>query len=328
MDQGGARRARLVEAAHRRQRLIANRQVHVPYRRDRRACAHERHHRIAPVAHEPLGQHRLVSQVGVDADAVVGHVDGGEYPLHAGPRSGRRLQIAALDLGRVMGRADDAEPERVPRDGIGAVALGTGELGLAVELGEAGADGGPRRGRCQGQRGVACSVEHRGHDLAVAGAATEHAAEPVHHLCLAGARRGAQQFGCGNQHARRARAALGRAVAQEGPLQAVEASLPGEALHGFHVAPCGLGHGHHAAAHLGAVEQHRAGAAVAGVAAYLGAGEPEIVAERVGEAPERRRRDRDRFPVDREGDGTVPAHIMLPSSASVRAVSVRAASRR
>ena len=86
-----------------------------------------------------------------------------------------------------MGRADDAEPERVRRHGIGAVALGTGELGHAVELGEAGADGGTCRGRRQGLWGIARRVEHRRHDLAIAGAAAEHAAEAVHHLRRAGA---------------------------------------------------------------------------------------------------------------------------------------------
>ena len=41
-----------------------------------------------------------------------------------------------------------------------------------------------------------------------------------------------------------------------------------------------LAHRHQAGADLSPVEQHRAGAAVAGVAADLGAGEAEIVAQR------------------------------------------------
>ena len=236
-----------------------------------------------------------------------------------------------------MGRADDTEPERVLRHGVGAVALGTGELGHAVELGEPRADGGAGRGRAERLRRIACGIEHRGHDLAVAGAAAEDAAEAVHHLGRAGTGRGAQHLGRGHQHARRAGAALRRPVAEEGPLQAVQPAVPGKALHGLHGAPGSLGQRHHAAAHLLAVEQHRAGAAVARVATHLGAGEPEIVAERIGEATQRWRRDRDRPPVHSEGNSAADrwrvrsvcaahVHIMLPSSESVRAVSVRAAS--
>ena len=42
---------------------------------------------------------------------------------------------------------------------------------------------------------------------------------------------------------------------------------------------------HQAGAHRPAVEQHRAGAAHAVLAADVGAGQPEVVAERVGEQP-------------------------------------------
>ena len=49
-------------------------------------------------------------------------------------------------------------------------------------------------------------------------------------------------------------------------------------------AALGLAQRDQAGADLRAVEQHGAGAAVAGVAADLGAGEPEIVAQHVGEA--------------------------------------------
>ena len=202
-----------------------------------------------------------------------------------------------------MRRPNDPEPERIRRHGIGAVALGTGELGHAVELGKPGADGRAGRGRAERLRGIARRVEHRGYDLAIAGAAAEDAAEAVHHLCSAGARAGAQHLGRGDQHAGRAGAALRRAMAQKGPLQAVEPAILREPLHGLHAAPCSLGQRHHAAAHLCAVQQHRAGAAVAGVASHLGAGEAEIVAERIGKAAQRRRCDRYRPPVDREGDG-------------------------
>ena len=74
VDQAGIRRAGLVEAAHRRKRLVADRKILVADGRHGRARAHQRHYRVSPVAHDSLGQHRLVPQVGVDADAVRRHV--------------------------------------------------------------------------------------------------------------------------------------------------------------------------------------------------------------------------------------------------------------
>ena len=193
VDQGCVRLKGSVQAAHRRRRLVADRQVLVPHRDDRLARAHQRHHGVAPVTHDFLGQHRLVAQVGIDADAVGGHVGGGEHARHAGPRAGCRRDVAEHDPRRLMRRPDDPEPECVRRHGVGAVALGTGELGHAVELGKPGADGRAGRGRGQGLRGIARRVEHRGYDLAIAGAAAEDAAEAIHDLRRAGARAGAQQ---------------------------------------------------------------------------------------------------------------------------------------
>ena len=331
VDQGRIRRTGLVQAAHRRQRLVADRQVFVSKRRHRLTRAYQGDHGVAAVAHDLLGQHRLVAQVGIDADAVRRHVGGAEHPHDTRPGGGRGVQVAEHHACGLVRRADDAEPERVRRHRVGAIALGPGELGRAVELGEAGADGGAGRRRREGQRRVARRVEHRRHYLAVAGAAAEDAAEAVHHLRRAGAGAGAQQLGRGDQHAGRAGAALGCAVAQEGPLQPVQPAVRGESLHGLHMAAGGLGQRHHAAADLGTVEQHRAGAAVAGVAAHLRPGKAEVVAQRIGESSQRRCCDRHRLPVDRERGGSVqavPAHIVLPRSASVRAVSVRAASRR
>ena len=65
-------------------------------------------------------------------------------------------------------------------------------------------------------------------------------------------------------------------------------------------APLRLTGGDEAGAGLLTVEEHRAGAAVAGVAADLGAGKPEAVAQRTGEARERIGGDGDRIAVDPE----------------------------
>ena len=93
-----------------------------------------------------------------------------------------------------------------------------------------------------------------------------------------------------HQHARRADAALRRAVREEGA-PAARDSVPSRRPGLRPSSPRGPSHwpiGDEAGADLLAVEQHRAGAAVAGIAADLGAGQAELVAQHVGEAPRRR----------------------------------------
>ena len=65
-------------------------------------------------------------------------------------------------------------------------------------------------------------VEHRAHDLVVAGAAAQVAGQPVAHLRLGGVRALFQQRLGGDQEARRADAALQRGVLQELALQRVQ----------------------------------------------------------------------------------------------------------
>ena len=130
--------------------------------------------------------------------------------------------------------------------------------------------------------------EHRLDDLAVAGAAAQHAGERVADLGLGRLRVRAQQRLGAHQHARRADAALRRAVGDEGALQRRQRAVgAGEAFDRRHRAAVALADADDARAHLLAVEQHGAGAAVAGVAADLGAGQAELVAQGVGEAPAR-----------------------------------------
>ena len=130
--------------------------------------------------------------------------------------------------------------------------------------------------------------QHGLDDLAVAGAAAEHAAQRI--LDLGPRRRAAvaQQILRRHQHARRADAALRRAMVEEGLLQRRERAVRRKALDRLDRAAGHLAHRDQAGADLPAVEQHRAGAAVAGVAADLGAGEAEIVAQRGGETRDRR----------------------------------------
>jgi hypothetical protein len=168
----------------------------------------------------------------------------------------------------------------------------------------------------------------------VAGAAAEHAAERVLHFRLGGRALAAEEIGGGHEHAGRARAALSGAVALEGGLERGDLAAAREPFDGDDLSAFGLRERSQAGAHLAAVEQHRAGAAVAGVAADLRSGKAEVVAQHVGQARLGRGRGADLLAVDRELDGFGEelrarlVHARLPSSFSVRRTSVSAASSR
>ena len=185
-----------------------------------------------------------------------------------------------------MRRAHDADPERIGRHGIGAEQIGARDLGHAVDPRQA------RTDRSAGGRsggGGAAHVHHRIDDLAVAGAAAEHAAQRI--LDLGAARRVTvgQHVLRRHQHAGRADAALRRAMIEKRLLQRRERAVGvGQALDRLDRPAVHLAHRHQAGADLPAVEQHGAGAAVAGIAADLGAGEAEVVAQRGGQARDRR----------------------------------------
>src|ERR1700674_2361179 len=88
----------------------------------------------------------------------------------------------------------------------------------------------------------------------------------------------------------------------EGALQRMHLAATRKSLDGADRLAVDLHGEHQAGAHRRAVDQHRAGAAHAVLAADMGAGLPAIVADRIGQrAP---RLDRDRMPlvVDDEGD--------------------------
>ena len=78
----------------------------------------------------------------------------------------------------------------------------------------------------------------------------------------------------------------------------------GEALDGAHVAAIDLADGHQAGVHHLAVEEHRAGAALALAAALLGAGQAEVLAQHVEQPAHAGHRDLELDAVD----GQVVAH--------------------
>ena len=126
-------------------------------------------------------------------------------------------------------------------------------------------------------------VLHGLDDVHVAGAAAEVAGDGLADLVLARVLVALQQRVAGHHHAGRAVAALQPVLLQEALLDRVELAVLLQPLDGHDLAAVGL-HGQHGARlHGHAVEQHRAGAAVGGVAADVGAGEPEDLAEQVDE---------------------------------------------
>jgi hypothetical protein len=113
-------------------------------------------------------------------------------------------------------------------------------------------------------------------------------------------------------------------VAEEGVLQRVQFAVLGQALDGDDAAAFDAGDGDQARTDLAAVEQHRAGAAIAGVAADLGAGETERVTQHVGEALHGVGLELDGAAVQ----GELDAFGGRPHAAMVRRSSVRTAWRR
>ena len=278
-------------------------------------------------------EHRLVLRVGEDAEGVLArHVvrrQDGHEPWHA--RLDRR-QIAQRELRARMRGADDAHPKRIGGSFVGAEQVGAGHLGPAVDPMQPRPDGATRG--CLGRtlRGQpAGHVHDRIDDLVVAGAAAQHAADAVGDLGARRRRRAVEQVGCGHQHAGSADAALRGAVLQERAAQALGQPARANAFDGLDRRAAGLRRRHQAGAHLLAVEEHGAGAAVARLAADLGSGEAELVAQRVGKRCERSGDSRDRPPVQREadGDGLALRHALLHHAALRRdeAVSPRSRSR-
>ena len=94
-----------------------------------------------------------------------------------------------------------------------------------------------------------------------------------------GARVARQQRDGRDDEAGRAEAALHGARGHERPLHGVQPAVGGQPLDGHDLAPVGLRAVHEAGAHELAVQQHRAGAALALLAGALGARQVEPLAQ-------------------------------------------------
>ena len=120
---------------------------------------------------------------------------------------------------------------------------------------------------------------HRLDDLVVAGAAAEVAGQRLAISASLGGRVGLEQRLRRHQDPRRAVAALRGAEVGEGALQRMELVAERETFDGLDRASLHLGGEDEAREHRPAVDQHRAGAALAELAAVLGAGEPALLAQ-------------------------------------------------
>src|SRR5512143_1448762 len=114
-------------------------------------------------------------------------------------------------------------------------------------------------------------VLHRLDDVHVARAAAQVAGDGVADLVFRRLLAAFQQGVAGEHHAGRAEAALQAVLLHEPLLDRIERRVLFQALDGHHLAAVGLHRQHGTALHRLAVEQYGAGAAVAGVAADVGA---------------------------------------------------------
>jgi hypothetical protein len=213
--------------------------------------------------------------------------------LHAGKR--RRLRsIDRLD-DRVRVRAAQDPPQSMPGRRISAPYTAR-PVTLSMPSGRTGARADDldlstvRHVRISLSLGPASRrrIEDGADDLVVAGAAAEVARQPVADRARSGRVLIEQRLGC-HDEARRADAALQRRVFEEASAAAGAAHALGDPLDRGRSRPFGLDAEHQAGVHQLAVEDDVAGAAVAVVAAFLGAGQAQLIAQHIeGWCPVRR----------------------------------------
>src|SRR5580692_12292377 len=152
-------------------------------------------------------------------------------------------------------------------------------------------------------RGGGCCFLDRRDDAGVAGAAAEVAAQDIANFGFRRMRIAGEEIGERHQNARRAETALQRVIVAERLLQGVERAVGcGERFHGAHLAAFGLHREREAGARGDAVDQHRAGAADAVLAADMGAGSAEPLAEEIAQQHPRLGLGREPAAVERQRD--------------------------
>jgi hypothetical protein len=267
LDQGRIGRHRGIEADNRRLRRPGDRHVFIADRQHEVALADQGDDGLAAIAHLAVGQHRLVLDVGIDAETVRRHVVRGQ---HRGEPPAQRIEVTQGEAGPRIGRADDADPQRIGGNAIGAELLAARDLVDAIDPRQPRTDGATgRRRRRQRCLRIHDSID----DLAVARAAAQHATQRILDLAARRPRRRGQKLLGRHQHAGYADAALRRTMSEKRCLQGGQRAVAvAQALDGLDRAAGDLAHGDQAGTDLPLVEQDGAGATVAGIATDLGAG--------------------------------------------------------
>ena len=285
---------RLARVDERRQRLVVDLDELGRVARELARLGDDRDDRLADVAHLADREREVLdvrARRARDLEERIGErrdLLAGQRPVDAVDRLGRR-DVDARDV-RVRVRAahevEVAHP--VPLDVVDEDALALQEALVLLALDALAAPALLHLDRCRRERRLA----HLGHfatdlhgfdDVPVAGAAADVALQRLLDLVLGRARVLAQQRGRAHQHPRRAVAALERVVLVERLLQRRQLAVLAEPLDGLDARAVRLDGEQHAALHEHAVEDHRARAAVAGVAADVAAGQVEVVAQEMDE---------------------------------------------
>ena len=223
-----------------------------------------------------LGDGGLVGKGRDDGKGIAArNVGGGKHGGHAGA-GGKGGQIAKGKGSVGMGRANGLHHKGPIRHDIGAKEIAR-DLGRTVQPVD------PRPDRRIQHRFwpvvIAPGVTDGGKDLAIAGAATQHAPQRLFGFGLGRAGGLAQKLCRRHQHTRRADATLRRPMAQEGGAQARQNR--GFGLDRFDAGSGDLRHRHQTGTDLAAIDQNGAGAAIPCIAAHLGAALAKVFPQRL-----------------------------------------------
>ena len=242
---------------------------------------------LADIADLAAGQHRLV--VDKNAEAVfTGDIVACHDTFYPGKGFGS-ANVDRNDGGVRLRAAQHRHVQHARHDHVAGIFELAGDLAGCIDTADAIADiggagiaaveGGERLGAGDDVAGQFDCIEN----LLVAGAAADVTAEAFADLVAAGVRIGAQRRGGGHDHAGYAIAALAGAGLDEGALEDGRQRTLGQAFDGLDRGAVDLGGGHQAGLDQTAVDEHRTGAAFARAAAFLGAGQVQLVAQQIDE---------------------------------------------
>ena len=231
----------------------------------------------------------------------------GQHGLDARQRQCGRL-VDAADRRMAMRRSDEHAERHVGPLDVGDVIAAAGqkaEVFLAARC-SANSDHvrhgySPTSRRMHGGR----TGQHRRHDVLIAGAAADIALEAVANLGFGGRRIFRRQRHRCHHHARGAEAALQAVILMKRFLhrmQRVRTARPRQAFDRRQRAPVEHRREQGAALHRLAVEQHDAGAALAGIAPDMGPCQVEVLAQQIGDQRRWLDVNRPRPAVERETD--------------------------